>query len=68
MLYTDGLVERRNATIDDGMNRLQEEVQARAEEPLGGLAGAIFRVLRDADHPDDVCVLAVRRLSPAREG
>jgi PAS domain S-box-containing protein len=62
VLYTDGIVERRNATIDDGMDRLAEEVGARGGEPASTLASSTLRALEDATHPDDMCLLVLRRL------
>ena len=59
LLYTDGLVERRDRTIDIGLRRLATEVAARREAPLPGLAAALAGRLVGADHADDVCLLCV---------
>jgi sigma-B regulation protein RsbU (phosphoserine phosphatase) len=60
LLYTDGLIERRGATIDEGMERLLEEAETHRNEPAEGLASGVFRALRDAEHDDDICLLTVR--------
>jgi serine phosphatase RsbU (regulator of sigma subunit) len=61
VLYTDGLVERRNETIVDGLDRLI------AVAPHGGAAGTACRELLAvlgvaAGSGDDVCVLTLDRL------
>jgi sigma-B regulation protein RsbU (phosphoserine phosphatase) len=65
LLYTDGLVERRNATIDDGLDGLIEAVAARPDEPAPGLAASTVRALEDTTHADDTCLLVLRRLTDA---
>jgi phosphoserine phosphatase RsbU/P len=56
VLYTDGLVERRTAAIEEGMGRLLTQVAA--GPVLGsGLAASLVEELRDEHHDDDVCVL-----------
>ena len=62
VLYTDGLVERRGESIDEGIERL------RMLMPLGGTAGDACRALLDlldvsTGSTDDVCVLTLDRLS-----
>ncbi|KOV96210.1 PP2C family protein-serine/threonine phosphatase [Streptomyces sp. NRRL B-3648] len=63
-LYTDGLVERRAAGIDAGIDRL-----ARAMGALGGAdlvdldaaADAVLKpMLHDSEHDDDICLLLCR--------
>ncbi len=60
LLYTDGLVERRTQAIDDGMSMLGAEVVRLRNEDLEALADSIVQTLRDAEHADDVCLLAAR--------
>ena len=66
ILYTDGLIERRSETLDDGLQRLQavaSELVTSAEStaPIESLVGSLVASLTaDSDHRDDVCVLAVR--------
>ena len=62
LFYTDGLVERRGRTIDDGFESLREAVRrlASAQPRLADLSDALLSELV-AEHPsDDVALLAVR--------
>jgi anti-sigma regulatory factor (Ser/Thr protein kinase) len=63
LLYTDGLVERRGESIDDGLDRL---ATALARTPIGehgALADAVFqRVLHEVELEDDVALLAIEAL------
>ena len=58
-LYTDGLVERRSRSIDAGMERLLEEVEANRTEPPARLASSLLRLLDTAEHKDDACVMVL---------
>jgi phosphoserine phosphatase RsbU/P len=60
LLYTDGLVESRSRPLDEGMDRLLDAVAARRDAPVAGLVAAVVRALHDAEHTDDVCLLAAR--------
>jgi PAS domain S-box-containing protein len=60
LLYTDGLVERRARPLDEGLDDLLREVAARRAEPVAVLVPAVVRALQDAEHTDDVCLLAAR--------
>jgi sigma-B regulation protein RsbU (phosphoserine phosphatase) len=63
VLYTDGLIERRDRDLDDGFAAL-----ARAAGDLGGqpaetvCATLMDRLLPDQEHEDDVCLLVLRVL------
>ena len=60
VLYTDGLVERRDQAIDESIDRLVHELSAWAAAPASGIAQRIVEVmLQDEDSRDDVCVLVV---------
>ncbi|MCZ7590102.1 MAG: SpoIIE family protein phosphatase [Gaiella sp.] len=62
VLYTDGLVERRTASIDVGLERLADAARRR---PLGAprLADEICDALLDGQsQDDDVCVLTLFRI------
>ncbi|SOD95717.1 SpoIIE family protein phosphatase [Blastococcus haudaquaticus] len=59
LLYTDGLVERRGATLDDGMAWLCEEVSRLHALPLDELCDRLLEVL-PAELDDDVAILALR--------
>jgi phosphoserine phosphatase RsbU/P len=55
--YTDGLVERREQSIDVGMNRLLEAVDAHGSEPAATMSDSLPRELEADEHRDDACVL-----------
>jgi putative methionine-R-sulfoxide reductase with GAF domain len=61
-LYTDGLVERRNISLDAGLERLCASVVA---GPVDSVCAEVMARLVGDDLPgDDVAVLAVRRQDP----
>ena len=63
LLYTDGLVERRGDTLDDGLDRLAAAVTARRSDPLPALVDGVLGDLVDGTGgDDDVAVVAVRLL------
>ncbi|MCW2831744.1 MAG: hypothetical protein JWP31_2436 [Aeromicrobium sp.] len=62
--YTDGLIERRTEDIDTGMRRLAEVVEHVAPEPLDVIIAEVLDALRDDEEPDDIAVLALRRVAP----
>ena len=58
LLYTDGLVERRDRALDEGFDLLRETVAGSADAPLEEMVQEITRtLLRDESTRDDVCVL-----------
>ena len=60
LLYTDGLVERRDTPLDDRLDQLAAAVGP-AEDELGVLCERVLRgVLSDGELGDDVALLAVR--------
>jgi serine phosphatase RsbU (regulator of sigma subunit) len=59
VLYTDGLVERRDATLDDGLDRLVTAARELAGRPVDGLCDDLLaRLAPEAD--DDVALLVIR--------
>ncbi|MBF5080748.1 PP2C family protein-serine/threonine phosphatase [Quadrisphaera sp. INWT6] len=60
LLYTDGLVERRDADLDAGTEALCRVLEAEASRELEDLLDVGLRQLVGAGHGDDVAVLAVR--------
>jgi sigma-B regulation protein RsbU (phosphoserine phosphatase) len=64
LLYTDGLIERRDRPQDDGMSVLQAELAGRRDQPLDELVRTIPRALGEPHGSDDVCLLGAR-LHPA---
>ncbi|MCW2990774.1 MAG: SpoIIE family protein phosphatase [Solirubrobacterales bacterium] len=61
ILYTDGLIERRARSVDEGLSRLCVAAGELAGVAGGELAGPLAHGLRDREAADDVCVLAARR-------
>jgi sigma-B regulation protein RsbU (phosphoserine phosphatase) len=60
-LYTDGLVERRDRSIDEGIGRLSAAVTA--EDPEVACASVMAAMADYSPHSDDVAVLVLRRLA-----
>jgi serine phosphatase RsbU (regulator of sigma subunit) len=60
LLYTDGLVEHRRRSLDDGLDAViaavDEAVSAAPHQPLGEL----LQRLQQANPDDDTCILAAR--------
>jgi sigma-B regulation protein RsbU (phosphoserine phosphatase) len=70
LLYTDGLVERRDLLLDDGTTWLLEQLARLGREPLDRMCDGLLAGLGDRVD-DDVALLAVRistRPEPARSG
>lgn len=66
VLCTDGLVERRDADIDEGLARLEQALAGSAESPQI-VCDRLLRALGITDeHDDDVAILVLA--SPRREG
>jgi serine phosphatase RsbU (regulator of sigma subunit) len=62
VLYTDGLVERRGASIDDGVGHLAERVAQLGDVPGRAMADAIVdAAIAGRSSDDDIAVLVVRR-------
>jgi anti-anti-sigma factor len=60
--YTDGLIERRGATLDEGLDRLAEAAVARRSATPVTLLDGVLDQLVDGGASDDIAVVAVRRL------
>ncbi|WNV76843.1 GAF domain-containing SpoIIE family protein phosphatase [Geodermatophilus sp. DSM 44513] len=60
LLYTDGLVERRWETLDDGLSRLLSTIEQHAHEDLDAFCDAILSKMLPDANDDDVAILAVR--------
>jgi len=66
MLYTDGLVERRRESLDDGMDRAATVAHDTRNAELGDVTAALMDRLRPAEgYEDDVALLLYRRSIPA---
>ncbi|KWX67264.1 SpoIIE family protein phosphatase [Mycobacterium sp. NAZ190054] len=65
LLYTDGLVERRRESIDDGIARATDIVQRNRATALDELANVIMsRLAPDEGYHDDVALLLYRQPAP----
>jgi serine phosphatase RsbU (regulator of sigma subunit) len=67
LLYTDGLVERRDRTLRQGLAPVIETLDRTLGEHGGQPVAELIRRLPEANPDDDTCVLAARRL-PDGEG
>ena len=73
LLYTDGLVERRDADLDAGLVRLRDALIELADRPLEELLDELLERLVQGRPEDDVALVAVRlhrqdRPRPAEAG
>jgi serine phosphatase RsbU (regulator of sigma subunit)/PAS domain-containing protein len=59
-LYTDGLVERRDLPLEDGIATLHDVLRDVAHEDLHAMCDAVLRRMLPATRTDDVAVVAVR--------
>ena len=66
LLYTDGLVERRDEPIDAGIARVTEVIAQTIEMPVDAVADAILDKLAPAiGYDDDVAIVLYRHPGPA---
>jgi phosphoserine phosphatase RsbU/P len=64
LLFTDGLLERRNRSYDEALERLRAVLTESVEEPLSTLVDELPGRMSDAGPlEDDCCVVAIRRLA-----
>jgi serine phosphatase RsbU (regulator of sigma subunit) len=61
-LYTDGLVERREYPLDEGLARLCDAVAAQAPEQV--CASVMGALVGNAPARDDIALVTLRRLAP----
>ena len=59
LLYTDGLVERRDRPIDRGLDLMAREWARRREAPTPGLTAGFADLMVGREHTDDVCLLCL---------
>jgi integral membrane sensor domain MASE1/anti-sigma regulatory factor (Ser/Thr protein kinase) len=67
LLFTDGLVDRPDVSVPDGLDRLREAVAERVDADVDDLCGTLLELLVPPDAPDDVAILAAR-LVPVDQG
>jgi serine phosphatase RsbU (regulator of sigma subunit) len=60
LLYTDGLVERRDSDLDEGQARLTAALAELADRPLPELCDLLVERMVDSHPEDDVALVAVR--------
>ena len=60
LLYTDGLVERRDSPLDHGLARLRQALAAVGDVPLDRLCDELLARLVPDDADDDIALVAVR--------
>jgi serine phosphatase RsbU (regulator of sigma subunit) len=65
-LYTDGLVERREHPLDDGLARLCGAVEATAPEQV--CAAVMGALVGNAPARDDIALVALQRVPPSTPG
>jgi PAS domain S-box-containing protein len=67
VLYTDGLVEERGASIDRGLDALKEAVSGGPTEPEALCDHIVATLLADRPATDDIAVLTVRTVPMSAE-
>ncbi|MEV4292424.1 SpoIIE family protein phosphatase [Nonomuraea bangladeshensis] len=60
LFYTDGLVESRAHSLDEGFGRLRGRAADLARQPLDALCDLLLEGVRPTDNDDDVAMLALR--------
>jgi PAS domain S-box-containing protein len=66
VLFTDGLFDRRDVAIEEGLERLREAATEKVGMDIDQLCGSLLEALVPADASDDVAILAAR-LDPVPE-
>ncbi|MFI9005749.1 SpoIIE family protein phosphatase [Actinosynnema sp. NPDC053489] len=64
VLYTDGLVERHDTPVDEGLTRLLAVVRDAGDAPPNALADAVTDALLADGQSDDVALVVARHLPP----
>lgn len=62
LFFTDGLIERRDSLLQEGLDRLSEAVEKNIDQSSQDLCDGMVQALFDTDdREDDVCQLVLRR-------
>ncbi len=67
VFYTDGLIERREETIDQGIARLVEALRANCHLPLESLSDALVEACLEPGRYDDVALVCLRLVGDVAE-
>jgi serine phosphatase RsbU (regulator of sigma subunit)/anti-sigma regulatory factor (Ser/Thr protein kinase) len=67
LLYTDGLVERRGRSLDDGLDRLFDAASATGGDPALLVDHVVSRMMEAGEGEDDVAAIAVTVLPALTE-
>jgi anti-sigma regulatory factor (Ser/Thr protein kinase) len=60
VLFTDGLVDRRDIAVEDGLERLRTSAMDAGQRDLDDVCGELLAALVPVDASDDVAILAAR--------
>lgn len=60
VLYSDGLIERRDEVIDEGIARAAKVLEEHRDLPVEALADTLLEMMAIPDNPDDVALVCVR--------
>lgn len=61
VIYTDGLIERRSETLEDGLTRLARAVDQLRDHPIDDFVDRLVSSVAPEERTDDVCVLVIHR-------
>lgn len=67
LLYTDGLIDRPDLPIDEGIERLLRAAQDHADDEMTRLCEGVLSAMVHGDASDDIALLALRLL-PSEDG
>jgi PAS domain S-box-containing protein len=62
LLYTDGLIDRPDLPIDEGIERLLEAAEANADTGITRICDGVLSAMVHGDASDDIALLALRLL------
>lgn len=62
LLYTDGLIDRPDLPIDEGIERLLETAEANADTEITRICDGVLSAMVHGDASDDIALLALRLL------